>query len=92
MIWSYDIFKKLGVESMDQNIIKNICLELNVKEFQVNNTLNLLSEGATIPFIARYRKEATGNLDENQISKINEVYTYQVNLLKKKRRCNSFNR
>jgi uncharacterized protein len=84
MIWSYDIFKKLGVESMDQNIIKNICLELNVKEFQVNNTLNLLSEGATIPFIARYRKEATGNLDENQISKINEVYTYQVNLLKRK--------
>lgn len=69
---------------MDQNIIKNICLELNVKEFQVNNTLNLLSEGATIPFIARYRKEATGNLDENQISKINEVYTYQVNLLKRK--------
>ena len=69
MIWSYDIFKKLGVESMDQNIIKNICLELSVKEFQVNNTLNLLSEGATIPFIARYRKEATGNLDENQISK-----------------------
>jgi uncharacterized protein len=84
MIWSYDIFKKLGVESMDQNIIKNICLELSVKEFQVNNTLNLLSEGATIPFIARYRKEATGNLDENQISKINEVYTYQVNLLKRK--------
>ncbi len=69
---------------MDQNIIKNICLELSVKEFQVNNTLNLLSEGATIPFIARYRKEATGNLDENQISKINEVYTYQVNLLKRK--------
>ncbi|MCX4254746.1 MAG: Tex family protein [Bacilli bacterium] len=69
---------------MDQNIIKNICLELSVKEFQANNTLNLLSEGATIPFIARYRKEATGNLDENQISKINEVYTYQVNLLKRK--------
>ncbi|MDE5539363.1 MAG: RNA-binding transcriptional accessory protein [Bacilli bacterium] len=69
---------------MNEEIIKSICLELNIKEFQVNNTLNMLSEGATIPFIARYRKEATGNLDENQISKINEVYAYQVNLLKRK--------
>lgn len=69
---------------MNENIVKSISLELNVKEYQVNNTLGLLEEGATIPFIARYRKEATGNLDENQISKINEVYTYQVNLLKRK--------
>ena len=69
---------------MNENIIKEISLELNIKEYQVANTLNLLSEGATIPFIARYRKEATGTLDENQISKINEVYTYQVNLLKRK--------
>lgn len=69
---------------MNEEIIKNICLELGIKEFQVNNTLKLLGDGATIPFIARYRKEATGNLDENEISKINEVYTYQVNLLKRK--------
>lgn len=69
---------------MNDNIIKEICLELNIKEYQVKNTLALLQEEATIPFIARYRKEATGNLDENQISKINEVYTYQVNLLKRK--------
>lgn len=69
---------------MNEEIIKNICLELGIKEFQVNNTLKLLSEGSTIPFIARYRKEATGNLDENEIEKINEVYTYQVNLLKRK--------
>ena len=69
---------------MNENIIKEICLELNIKEFQVKNTLELLEGGATIPFIARYRKEATGTLDENQISKINEVYTYQVNLLKRK--------
>ena len=69
---------------MNETIIKNICLELNIKEYQVKNTLNLLSEGATIPFIARYRKEATGALDENEINKINEVYTYQVNLLKRK--------
>ncbi len=69
---------------MNETIIKNICLELNIKEYQVKNTLNLLSEGATIPFIARYRKEATGALDENEINHINEVYTYQVNLLKRK--------
>ena len=69
---------------MNETIIKNICLELNIKEYQVKNTLNLLEEGATIPFIARYRKEATGALDENEINKINEVYTYQVNLLKRK--------
>jgi len=69
---------------MNDEIIKNITLELGIKEYQVNNTLSLLSEGATIPFIARYRKEATGSLDENQIGSINEVYTYQVNLLKRK--------
>ena len=69
---------------MNEDIIKNISLELNVKSYQVGNTLKLLSEGATIPFIARYRKEATGSLDENTISMINEVYMYQVNLLKRK--------
>ena len=69
---------------MNENIIKNISLGLNIKDYQVKNTLNLLSEGATIPFIARYRKEATGNLDENQISKINEIYTYELNLFKRK--------
>ena len=69
---------------MNETIIKNICTELNVKEYQVRNTLNLLAEGATIPFIARYRKEATGALDENEINKINEVYTYEVNLQKRK--------
>lgn len=69
---------------MNDTIIKNICKELNIKEYQVKNTLNLLSEGATIPFIARYRKEATGALDENEINQINEVYTYGVNLQKRK--------
>ena len=69
---------------MNETIIKNICNELNIKEYQVKNTLNLLGEGATIPFIARYRKKATGALDENEINRINEVYTYQVNLLKRK--------
>lgn len=69
---------------MNSQIIKEISINLNVKETQVEKTLNLLSDGNTIPFIARYRKEVTGNLDEEQIRKINEVYMYEVNLLKRK--------
>ena len=69
---------------MNAEIIKQISENLNVKTNQVEVTLNLLSEGNTIPFIARYRKEVTGALDEEQIRKINEVYEYQVNLLKRK--------
>lgn len=69
---------------MNENIIKNISDDLNIKTNQVEKTLELLEEGNTIPFIARYRKEATGNLDEEQIKKINEVYMYEVNLLKRK--------
>ena len=69
---------------MNQDIINEIALELNVKSSQVENVLKLLEDGNTVPFIARYRKEATGALDEEQIRKINEVYEYQVNLLKRK--------
>ena len=69
---------------MNKEIITQIAIELNVKEKQVENTLKLLEEGNTVPFIARYRKEATGALDEEQIRSINEVYEYQVNLLKRK--------
>ncbi len=69
---------------MNEEIIKNISNDLRVKEIQVEKTLKLLEEGNTIPFIARYRKEVTGNLDEEQIRKINEVYEYEVNLLKRK--------
>lgn len=69
---------------MNQNIILEISNHLNIKEKQVETVLQLLSEGNTIPFIARYRKEATGALDEEVIRSINEVYEYQVNLLKRK--------
>lgn len=69
---------------MNQDIIKEIAIELKIKNNQVESTLKLLSEGNTVPFIARYRKEATGALDEEQIRQINEVYEYQVNLLKRK--------
>lgn len=69
---------------MNQEIITEISADLNIKIKQVEATLKLLEEGNTIPFIARYRKEATGNLDEEQIRQIYEVYEYQVNLLKRK--------
>ncbi len=69
---------------MNKEIIAEIAIELNVKETQVENVLKLLEDGNTVPFIARYRKEATGALDEEQIRSINEVYEYQVNLLKRK--------
>ncbi len=67
-----------------KNIINDIKDELNIKSEQAKTVLKLLEEGNTIPFIARYRKEATGALDEEQIRKISEVYEYQVNLLKRK--------
>ena len=69
---------------MNTDIIKQISEELNVKENQIEVTLKMLQEGNTVPFIARYRKEATGALDEEQIRKIEEVYLYQENLLKRK--------
>ena len=69
---------------MNNNIIKEISNNLKIREKQVEVVLTLLKEGNTIPFIARYRKEATGALDEEVIRNINEVYEYQVNLLKRK--------
>lgn len=69
---------------MDENIISLIAKELNISISQVKNTLELLEEGATVPFIARYRKERTKGLDEEQIRVIQENYAYQVNLAKRK--------
>ncbi len=69
---------------MNTQIIKELSLELNIKEKQVITVLKLLEEGNTIPFIARYRKEMTGSLDEEQIRAISEKYEYQVNLFKRK--------
>ena len=66
---------------MNELIIEELTKDLNVRKEQVIATLKLLEEGATIPFIARYRKEATGALDENQIKSIGDLYTYYNNLL-----------
>ena len=69
---------------MNIDIIKQISIDLGITTNQVEVTLKLLEEGNTIPFIARYRKDVTGALDEEKIKAIEEVYSYQVNLLKRK--------
>ncbi len=69
---------------MNEEIIKQLANYLNVKDSQIKSVLNLLEDGCTIPFIARYRKEATGSLDEEQIRVIENQYTYLMNLLKRK--------
>ena len=69
---------------MKEVIISELRDELNISEKQINAVLDLLSDGATIPFIARYRKEATGALDENQIKSIEDRYSYYTNLMERK--------
>lgn len=69
---------------MNEEIITLASEELNIANKQIMAVLHLLEEGNTVPFIARYRKEATGGLDENQIRDIDKYYQYQVNLLKRK--------
>lgn len=69
---------------MNEIVIEELSSELNIKINQIKAVLTLLEEGSTIPFIARYRKEATGALDENQITKIEEKYRYYNNLMERK--------
>ncbi|OGI00504.1 MAG: RNA-binding transcriptional accessory protein [Candidatus Melainabacteria bacterium GWF2_37_15] len=66
------------------NINKTIAQELTIKENSVNSTVELLKDGATIPFIARYRKEKTEGLDETQIKNIKERFEYYTELEKRK--------
>jgi len=66
------------------DIVASVAKELSFKVPQVENTIKLFDEGATIPFIARYRKEVTGNLDEEQIRDVIEKITYYRNLEKRK--------
>lgn len=69
---------------MNEQIIKSIATELKVSIEQVKNTLDLLVEGNTVPFIARYRKEATKGLDEEQILFIQKQFDYQNKLVDRK--------
>lgn len=67
-----------------EDIIRPIAVQLQISEKQIRDTLDLLEQGNTVPFIARYRKEVTKGLDEEQIRVISENYEYQVNLKKRK--------
>ena len=69
---------------MNEQIISEIKKALAIGEKQIVSVLNLLEEGNTIPFIARYRKEATGGLDEEQINEIYKQWEYANNLLERK--------
>ena len=66
------------------NITKTIAEELKVKETQVEATIKLIDDGNTIPFIARYRKEATGGLSDEQLRELGERLTYLRNLQERK--------
>lgn len=66
------------------DIIQVITRELNVEKWQVEAAVKLIDEGCTIPFISRYRKEATGTLNDEQLRNLNERLTYLRNLEDKK--------
>jgi len=79
--------KEIVIESseyFDDDLKKEVANTLNIKIEQVNTVLGMLKEGDTVPFIARYRKEQTGALDENQIREIQTQYEYGLSLLKRK--------
>jgi len=69
---------------MIEKYFKNIALELSISEKQIANTYNLLSEGCTIPFISRYRKEATGSLTDVQVADVAERIEYYDKLEQRK--------
>ena len=71
-------------EFFNDDLKKEVAINLGIKIEQVDTVLNMLKEGNTVPFIARYRKEQTGALDENQIREIQTQYEYGEALLKRK--------
>ena len=76
--------KKKGMRYIMDKIAGVIAQELGVKEFQVQNTIKLIDDGNTIPFIARYRKEVTGGLSDEVLRNLNDRLTYLRNLNKRK--------
>ena len=69
---------------MNEEMIKIVASQLNKTVAQVNVVLEMLAAGNTVPFIARYRKEATGALNEDEIREIEKVYDYAINLQTRK--------
>ncbi|NJP38691.1 RNA-binding transcriptional accessory protein [Bacillus luteus] len=69
---------------MDQTIVKHVHMETNLPAAKVETVLKLAEEGNTVPFIARYRKEMTGGMDEEEIRSVLSVWEYAVSLAKRK--------
>jgi uncharacterized protein len=72
------------MDVINENVINLLCKEQGIKKEQAIAVLDMLADGKTVAFIARYRKEVTGGLDEEKIRAIEEQYTYGVNLQKRK--------
>ena len=72
------------MEYLNEALLEDIASKQNIKVSQIKVVLDFLKDNCTVPFIARYRKEATGALDEDQIRAISEAYEYGVNLQKRK--------
>ena len=71
------------------NIIQTLAKEFSLKEEQVQKTVELIDEGNTIPFIARYRKEVTGSLDDTVLRDLDDRLTYLRNIEKRKEEVKS---
>ncbi len=74
----------MDIQEVRTVIMENISRELNLSIKSINNVIDLLKDGNTVPFIARYRKELTGALDEVQIRNIEEKWQYALNLHERK--------
>ena len=72
------------MELLSENVVKLVCDELKITKEQITAVLEMLADDKTVAFIARYRKEVTGGLDEEKIRAIDEQYKYGVNLEKRK--------
>ena len=69
---------------MNEQLVKELSKKLKIKNEYIENVLNMLKDNATVPFIARYRKEQTGGLDEVSIKEISDEYHYLEELEKRK--------
>ncbi|NLF81504.1 MAG: RNA-binding transcriptional accessory protein, partial [Bacteroidales bacterium] len=69
---------------MNKKHIELIARELNIREWQVEHAVTLMQDGATIPFVSRYRKEATGSLDEVQLAAVKTLWNNYSELEKRK--------
>ena len=68
---------------MNEEVIRKVSDKINLKDYQIKNVISMLSEGATIPFMARYRKEVTGNLNEDELNMLSESIDNILKLIPK---------